>query len=161
MTAPSIAEATALGVRLGETLTGADLARAQANLSDVSAWAREEAEQEWPNAPAGVPAAVVVVVLTAARRMYENPEGFLYETMGPMSGSRAASTVTGGVFTEPELKILHRCRPRGGLWTLSTTRGDDDAETGFVSDSTPGSDPIAYVAAGDPGFDQADHYPGF
>jgi len=160
MSLPNLAEVSALQIRLGETLTGDDLARAEAALSDVSALARVEAEQEWATAPAGVPAAVVVVVLSAARRAYENPEGFIYETMGPMSASRASATVTNGIFTPSELKILHKARPRVGVWTLSTTRGDSDYETGFVNDTRPGSDPIAYYASGDPGFAEADHYQG-
>lgn len=160
MSLPDLADTTALGARLGRTLTGADQTRAQAAISDVSAWARSIAEQEWPIAPNDVPDFVVAVVLAAARRAFENPQGFVYETMGPISATRGAATVTGSPFTAPELALLRRARPKSGVWALATTRGDHDFETGFISDSRPGSDPIAYVASGDPGFAQADHYPG-
>ncbi|WP_405490473.1 hypothetical protein [Nocardia sp. NBC_00511] len=160
MTLPDIADASALQTRLGLTLTGADLGRAAAAISDVSALARSIAEQSWPDAPVGVPDDVVAVVLSGARRMYENPGGFVYETMGPMAASRAAATVTGSPFTASEIAILKKARPKAGLWTLGTTRGHHDWETGFVADDRPGSDPIAWYASTDPGFADADHYPG-
>lgn len=160
MSLPDIADAEALQARLGLTLTGAELTRAEAAISDVSALARGIAEQSWPDAPTGVPDDVVAVVLSAARRVFENPQGFIYETMGPMSASRAASTVTGSPFTAPEIVILKKARPKAGLWTMPTTRGEFDWETGFVADDRPGSDPIAWYASTDPGFTQADHYPG-
>lgn len=161
MPLPSIADADALAARLGRTLTGVDLARAEAALSDVSALARSVAKQEWPDAPIGVPDDVVAVVLSAAYRRYDNPGGVIYEMMGPMSASRSAATVNGNVFTDAEMAILKKARPKTGLWTLETTRGDRDFETGFVADSRPGSDPIAYVSSVDPGFTEADHYSGF
>lgn len=161
MPLPSIADAPALAARLGLTLTGVDLARAVAALSDVSALARSVANQEWPDAPTGVPDGVVAVVLSASYRRYDNPGGFIYEMMGPEAASRSAATVNGNVFTDAEMAILRKNRPKTGLWTLATTRGDHDFETGFVADSRPGSDPIAYVASTDPGFAEADHYPGF
>lgn len=161
MTLPSIAEVDALEARLGRSLSGADQARAEANLVDVSALARSVAEQSWPDAPTGVPGDVVAVVLAAARRVFENPDGFIYQTMGPMAASRSAAMVTGNVFTAAEMTTLKKARPKSGLWALETTRGDSDFETGFVSDSRPGSDPIAYVASTDPGFLEADHYTGF
>lgn len=157
---PDLADVDALQARLGRSLSGADLARAEAVISDVSALARAEAEQGWPDAPSGVPADVVAVVLAAARRGFENPEGFISQTMGPLSATRAAVMVA-DVFTAAEMTILHKARPKAGLWTLVTTRGDRDSETGFVADSRPGSDPIAYVASVDPGFAEADHYGGF
>lgn len=161
MSLPDITTTAALAARLGRTLAGADLARAAAAIVDVSALARGIARQEWPDAPDGVPDDVVVVVLAGARRLFENPGGFIVEGMGPLTATRAASTVSGSPFTAAEVRILEKAKPRSGLWTLPTTRGDRDYETGFVSDSRPGSDPIAYIAAGDPGFDEADHYPGW
>lgn len=155
-----IADVEALQARLGRSLSGADLARAEALLSDVSALARGVAGQEWPDAPTGVPADVIAVVLAAARRSFDNPEGWIVQTMGPLSATRASSMV-GDVFTKAEMAILRKARPRTGLWALVTTRGDRDAETGFAADSRPGSDPIAYVASVDPGFAEADHYSGF
>lgn len=160
MSLPDIADVTAFQARLGRSLAGADLARAAAAISDVSAWARSIAEQQWIDAPIGVPDDVVAVVLSAARRVFDNPQGFVYETMGPMSASRAAAVVTGSPFTAPEIAILKKARPKAGLWTLSTTRGEHDWETGFVADDRPGSDPIAWYASTDPGFTDADHYPG-
>lgn len=155
-----IADIDALQARLGRTLTGADLARGEAVLSDVSALARGVADQEWPDAPTGVPADVIAVALAAARRVFDNPGGYVSETMGPLSATRAAALVT-EIFTKAEMAILKKARPQTGLWTLTTTRGDRDAETGFVADSRPGSDPIAYVASTDPGFAEADHYGSF
>lgn len=161
MSLPDIADVDALQARLGRTLTGADVDRAAAALSDVSALARGVAEQQWPLAPTGVPDDVIAVVLAAARRAFDNPEGFLSQTMGPLSATRAPSMVTGNVFTSAETTILKKARPKAGLWTLVTTRGDRDAETGFVADTRPNSDPIAYVSSVDPGFAEADHYGGF
>lgn len=162
MSLPDLADVTALQTRLGRTLTGADLDRAQAAISDVSAMARAIARQQWPNGTADVSPDVVAVVLAAARRLFLNPDSYLSQTAGPFTATRSANSVPDGVFSVPELSILKRFRPRpgGGLSTIATTRGEYDWETGFVADDRPGSDPIAWYAAGDPGYADADHYPG-
>lgn len=164
MSLPDLADVADLQIRLGRTLFGADLDRAKAAISDVSAMARSIARQDqgWPNGIADAPPDVTAVVLSAARRLFANPDGFLSQAAGPFSATRAAATVPEGVFSDSELKILKRYRPRpgGGLSTITTTRGCYDWETGFVADDRPSSDPIAWYSDTDPGFAEADHYPG-
>lgn len=155
---PPLASVEQLAVRLGRDLDGADAKRAEAVLEDVSAAARGVSKQEWLNS-AEVPGDVVGAVLAAARRLFTNPDGFVQQSLGPFANTRAAATVTADVFLASELAVLKRALPRKPLWTLSTTRGDADYETGFAH--TEGfSDPFPLTASGDPGFEQSYHFPG-
>lgn len=81
MSLPPLATVAALETRLGVpegTLAGADLARAQAALGDVSALVRAEAGSPMVD-PDGVtitaPDAAIAVTLAVAKRVYLNPEG--------------------------------------------------------------------------------------
>lgn len=146
----SVATVQQLGDRLGRDLDGADARRAEAVLADVSAVALSITGQAW-DTQFQVPGEVVAVVLSAARRVFTNPDGFVSQSIGPFSNTRAAGGVTPDVFVSSELAVLKRFKPRKGLLTVSTTRGDHDWETGFVTDDRVGSDPIPYIAGGDPG----------
>lgn len=59
--------------RLGQTLDGADLARAQAALDDVSTEVLDVGDDTWTDQT--VPDVVTVVIFRAARRAFDNPDG--------------------------------------------------------------------------------------
>lgn len=124
-----LADVEALAVRLGVTLEpdSARFKQAQATLEDVSVEARELAKHpEWT--ATNVPDSVRVIVLTAARRYFQNPEGYLTRQAGAFSTTKAAGIVTPTFFNEKEEAKLKALRPKNGngLWVLSVTRGDDD-----------------------------------
>lgn len=161
MTFPDLASVTDLQVRLGRTLSGPDLGRAAAAITDVSAFARRVAEQTWIAAPTGVPDDVAPVVLSAALRRFKNPDQAVSEAAEGYSVTRAGSVASSDVFSPGEMAILVKMRPKSGLWKIHTTRGRRDYETGFVNDDRPGSDPIGWYSNVDPGYKDANHYPGF
>lgn len=137
---PALAEIDDLEARLGRSLTGDETGRAQAALADASALARAEGRQDWYTAEAGLtaPDAVVTVVLSAARRAFENPQGYSSETVGPFT-VRRDSEALGVYLTEAEKAIVRRYRATSpGLWTQRTTREDpnnEGNETVFLEDS--------------------------
>lgn len=139
---PALAEVSDLEARLGldaDTLTGADRVRAQAALEDASALVREETRQDWvdPDDPTLItaPAPLVRVVLGAAMRTYRNPDAEISQTTGPFSRTLKASEV--GVYLTPsEIAIVRRYRKEpAGLWTQSTTRGEDEDTTLYMEDT--------------------------
>jgi hypothetical protein len=146
----AVATVQQLGDRLGRDLEGAEARRAEAVIADVSAVALSITGQAW-DSPFQVPGEIVAVVLAAARRVFTNPDGFVSQSVGPFSNTRAAGAVSSDVFVASELAVLKAFKARKPLWTLSTTRGDADHETGFVTDDRLGSDAIPYIAGGDPG----------
>lgn len=157
---PDLASVDDLQVRLGVTLSGADLARASAAITDMSALARGVAEQDWPTAPAGVPYDVAPLVLAAAMRRFKNPDGWVSETAEGYSATRASAIAASDVFTPAEMALLIKLRPKSGLWRIRTTRGRRDWDTGFVNDQVLGSDPIGWYSNMDPGYkDASNHYP--
>lgn len=84
-----------------------------------------------------VPAAVRSVVSLAARRLYTNPDRFTRESSGDYSYALDSSVTNADVFTPTEIGTLRRFAPgvhRGGLCTLSTTRGDGYQLDGYVPD---------------------------
>lgn len=137
---PALAEVSDLEARLGldaESLTGADLTRAQAALDDASALVREETRADWVD-PADLitaPAPLVRVVLGAALRTYRNPDAEISQTVGPFSRTLKSSEV--GVYLTPsELAIVRRYRKEPtGLWTQRTTRGEDADSTLYLEDN--------------------------
>lgn len=138
---PALATVNDLEARLGldaDTLTGADLVRAQAALDDASALVREEARRDWVDTDGTTitaPAAVIRVVLGAALRNYRNPESEISQTVGPFSRTIRASE-TGVYLTSAELEIVRRYRQNPStLWTLRTTRGEDADSTLYMEDS--------------------------
>lgn len=153
---PAFASVSDLEARLGldpDTLTGADLGRARAALSDASALVRMEARQSWVDDVTGEldspPDAIVRVVLGAAMRTYINPEGLVQETVGPFV-KRLNEADTGVYLTKAELDIVRRFRPSGTeLWTLRTTRDGDEDETIWYNDSF-GLEPFPLASVDDP-----------
>lgn len=115
-----------LGVAEG-TLTGTDLARAEEALADATALALAEVSPSTATAwsePDSAPAVVVTVVLKAARREYENPQGYTQETVGDYAYSTNASGV---YFTDAEVALIHRAagpsgrRSRAALGSVAVT----------------------------------------
>lgn len=157
----SVADLQAL---MNRTFSDEDGSLAQANsvLTIISSWARVASGQEWPDAPAGVPQDVVSVVLTASRRDLGTVDGksVLIDTMGPFGVTYGAAPE--GFFSPAETAILSRFRRAGGLFTIGTTRGEcfGAQAAGFVYDNENESgDPIAYYAAGEPGWAESYHVP--
>lgn len=145
---------------MGRTFAaGEELDQAEMVLTIVSAWARSVAGQEWPAAPVGVPADVVGVVLTASRRVINNPSGVISEVMGPFSVTYDKPPID--FFTAAELAILKRFRPKrpGGLFTVSTTRGEvANATPGFMNIDDNVADPMPVFFFNDPNWEEAIHF---
>lgn len=149
MSLPALAPVSALETRLGlaaGTLAGADLARAQANLGDVSSLVRAEASQirpgtTWVDPVTGTtitaPDEVVTVVCQAAKRAYENPSGYSGENVGDYGYQ---VPVTGVYLTVEEKAIVKRAARGATVGPAYDTR-------------TPSAfyDPTAYGVA-DPGY---------
>lgn len=102
--ATPLATVAALEARLGTTLTGADLARAEQALSSASARARA-AGLPWPN-PETVPPVVAEIVLDAAERYVRNPDGYRAEMLASYQYQRPASEPTGLRLSDAEIEEL-------------------------------------------------------
>lgn len=104
-----------LGVPAG-TLEGEDLVRAQAALDDAATLALAEVSDTKAAAwTLDAPKVVVLVVLKAARREYENPRGLEQESLGEHS---VGLTDTSGVYlTAREIAQVRRAATvrRGGF----------------------------------------------
>lgn len=142
---PPLATLSELELRAGFQ---AEAARAEAVLADVSALAREEAGRDWmnnavtPSVP-NPPDVVITVVLKAAKRALENPDGLSSETVGDYTW-RKEGTEDGVYLTDRECRILRRVGGKSGLWTQPTTRvAPDECGTGFVDDQF-GLEPFPY-----------------
>jgi hypothetical protein len=123
MTSPRLASTDALGVRLGVTLAGTDLARAGAVLDDASAlirWiATNAAEADTPGAAgwltdddppvldtANLPDIVVTVCLSVAERAWRNPDGLRSESLGSYAVTYAGSDLAGVFLTANERALI-------------------------------------------------------
>ncbi|MBA0054292.1 hypothetical protein E0L36_26605 [Streptomyces sp. AJS327] len=106
----------ALSARLGEALTGADEAMAEAALNDASALVRHYG-LPWPD-PASAPAVAVSVTLAAAERRMRNPEGFRMEMLGAYQYQRPASTPTGVALTPDEIRMLQSLAGFSGIHSV-------------------------------------------
>ncbi|USL85084.1 hypothetical protein [Arthrobacter phage SWEP2] len=107
-----------LGVPAG-TLEGEDLVRAQAALDDAATLALAEVSDTKAAAwTLDAPKVVVLVVLKAARREYENPRGLEQESLGEHS---VGLTDTSGVYlTAREVAQIRRASSgRRGGWVGS------------------------------------------
>ncbi len=104
-----------LGLAEGD-LEGTEKARAEEALADATALALAEVSTTRADAwAASAPAVVVTVVLKAARREYENPQGFRSEGVGEYS---ASVDVASGVYLTPgEIAQIRRAATgrRGGF----------------------------------------------
>lgn len=136
---PALAAVGQLADRLGSAVTGtADQRRAQAALADASALVRQVGGTDWidENGRAAAPGPVVTVVLSAALRVFRNPDGVVSETRGPFT-RRRADTEVGVYLTDQETEVVRRHRTRArhsGLWSLATTRGEECLPGHYVMD---------------------------
>lgn len=93
-----------LEVRLGSTLSGTDLARAQANLADVSVLVRSAAGKDW--SLADVPEVAGLVVIQATLRAYRNPDGFAGENIGGAYSYTYGPNAQAGLYLTAEEKAI-------------------------------------------------------
>lgn len=107
-----------------------DSKRAAAVLSMVSAYVRAAAGQTWIDPTTtlltDVPDVIAAVVLKAAARIWQNPNGATQVTKGPFSEQFAAGPSVGAVLTEDEKAVCasFNQRSHGGLRTICVTRDD-------------------------------------
>lgn len=85
-----------------------------------------------------LPEGAEAVVLSAAARAYSNPQGATYETIGPMSVQRPASS--GGLYlTKAEKTALKSLAGRGGAFTVDPTPATADPSASWpLDDVFPG-----------------------
>lgn len=117
---PPLAPVSALEIRLGQpvgSLEGEDLARAEANLDDVSSLIRQIADLEWvEDGLSTAPHSVQVVCVRAALRVYLNPEGMQSENFAGAYSYSKPQTDQQGYLTEGEINIIKQAaRDDGGL----------------------------------------------
>lgn len=113
---------------LGQSLDE-EIPRAEAVLSRVSALVRSQAGRTWVGEE--VPDEVGAVVLEVATRVWN--KGVVSESVGSYSVRYADRVAAGLYLTAEERSILGKYRANArGLWSLSTTRGDDYGDTVWV-----------------------------
>lgn len=148
---------SALERRLGldeGTLDGPDRARAEDALSDALALVLAEvSERTGARWLADAPGVVTVVILKAARREFENPQGFRAENLGEYGFQ--VDTASGVYLTGAEVEQIQRAasgRSSGGF--VGTTRTPSaygygrGIEVLYVTDGK-GGDPIPFVNVSD------------
>lgn len=100
---------SALEARLGfepGDLSGPERARAEAAIEDASALVLAEAPSKAAAWASSAPPVVVAVVLKAARREYENPQGLRSENLGEHGFS--VDTASGVYLTGHEAALIRR-----------------------------------------------------
>lgn len=126
------------------SLTGVDLAKAEADLEDASNLVRAETGKSWLNEQ-GLPVApgpVETVVLKAALRCYRNPDEFSSEAEDGYTWRREPDSVT-PYLNQAEKDLLEKYAASStGLYTLPTTRLGPDERVLLVDQY--GGDPILY-----------------
>lgn len=128
-----LAQVSDLAKWLGRPLSdpSPEFGRAEFALEMASVRAATLAQHpEWTAAT--VPGDVKFIVLAAARRLYQNPNGYVVQQAGGFMATQAAGTVTTDVFNAGEKSALLAHRPLPGMWVIETTRGSVSSETGFV-----------------------------
>ncbi|MEO2133385.1 MULTISPECIES: hypothetical protein [unclassified Microbacterium] len=147
-----------LEVRLGleeGTLEGTDKSRAERALDDATSLVLAEVAtsvgEKWGS---DAPAVVELVVLTAARRGYENPRGIQQETFGAHTVGLSEST--GVYLTARELAQVRRAATgrrmvgyTGSVRTPSAYEGGDLPATTYIP--VDGSRPVPFLSAADIG----------
>jgi hypothetical protein len=155
MALPALAAPADLAAWMGQDIPAGD-ARAWAVLSAASALVRAEAGQTWVNNTndlTGVPDEVAAIVVQVAARVWANPTGAVQWTKGPFSERYSDDAALGLYLTDAEKSALSRYRSAApsGLGVLSTTRGDDYADTVYVPTGPPPSGyPFPWYDADDP-----------
>lgn len=142
---PSLASLPEFEARIPGGIPSGEEVRAQAALDDASALVRDVAEKTWddPEVDGPVPDLVKMVVMSAARRAYINPDGVTQESID------GASTSYGSASPDVYLTAAEERRVRAavglkpaGVWTLSTTREDPVGVTDVRSIYGPLDPPI-------------------
>lgn len=114
---------SALEARLGlpvGSLDGEDKARAEAALSDATSNALSEVPDAFASAWAtACPAVVWTIILKAARREYDNPQGLSMEVVGAFTA--ATSVTSGAELTASESARVKRAW-RGSSGSVYTVR---------------------------------------
>lgn len=124
----ALATIEALEVRLGRPFLEEERGRAEAILTDVSAIALNETSGGWTEQT--VPPDVSAVVLSASLRAFKNPDGYINQNIGSFSATVHHTQFSSGIFTKPELAILHRNSHKPGFGAFGFTtvsRWRDDA----------------------------------
>jgi hypothetical protein len=128
--------------RIPDGIAGQE-ARAQAMLDDASALIRSEAGKTWLDED--VPDIIRTTCMSAAKRAFLNPEGISAVALD----GNSASFVTGSpdVFlTSAEKKAVRKAAGRTGVWSLSTTRSEDDLpDVPSVVDTDNEEDPEPHI----------------
>lgn len=153
MALPALGSIEALEARLGRALEGVELARGQAALDDASALVREEARQDWITTAGTLvaPDSIVTIVLKAAKRAMDNPEGYTSESDGDYTYRRSEDAGLDVYLTEAEKEIVRRYRKASSaLWTQETTRGEVYDNTLWVNDQY-GTEPFPLYAVDENG----------
>lgn len=120
-----------LGLEEG-SLSGPDRARAEEAIADASALALAEVSTATAAAWAtSAPAVAVTVVLKAARREYENPQGYSQESVGDYAYSVSASGV---YLTDAEVAQIRRAAGQGARGGFTGTVRTPSA---YEGDTTP------------------------
>lgn len=145
MPLPRLATVDGLEARLGTSLTGDDLRRAEAMLDDASALIRAEAGVTWLDAGgrlADVPELIASICMAVAYRAYKNPEGVAQSSVGDVSLSYGR-TPPGAVWLTPDERRQVR-RLGGGAPSIKTAQlvAPDDETTTYFVDVVGGGDPI-------------------
>lgn len=110
MATPALADIWQLEQRVPGGIAEGDLPRALAALEDASAWVRVEAGEDWlddDDLLETVPGAVVSVVCAVARRILDNPDGLLQESVAGYSYGRTNAT-TDIYLTKAEKAIVRK-----------------------------------------------------
>ncbi|MFF0710039.1 hypothetical protein RND64_08815 [Gordonia sp. w5E2] len=136
-TTPTLATVERLSARLGVSLNPGttDYARAEEALWSASARARSIAERESPDDAwsdvTKVPDAVVDVVLSAALRIYRNPDRYLMNQAGTYQAALSSSDfATGSIFLSGEIVELKK-HARLNVAIVNTYRDDDKRNPRF------------------------------
>jgi hypothetical protein len=114
---PSLASIWQLQQRVPGGLADDDVPRALAALEDASAWIRAEAGTTWlddAGALSAVPAVIVSVCCTVARRIVDNPDGIMQMSVAQYSEGRTNAS-TDVYLTKQEKAIIRKATGLGGL----------------------------------------------
>jgi hypothetical protein len=150
MALPPLASRSQLEEHLERTLNGAQAARAEAVLHQVSALVRSAAggrRTPWPDGTA--PDAVVAVVLAVAKRVFENPHNVKASTTGPFGATYA---LVGLYLEDAERRIVRRAagRRQGGLRSIPVTRGECRNDSTVYVPTDRGGAGFPWYVADDP-----------
>lgn len=123
MATPTLAEIWQLAVRVPGGIAEEEEPRALAALEDASAWIRTEARRTWLDATGeleDVPGVIVSICCAVARRILDNPDGLLQETVAQYTYSRTNAT-TDVYLTKQEKAMIRRCVGLTGFEIITLT----------------------------------------